>query len=657
MNYQELKTETIQLCDLYLESVERLVELSEYIDKNIYKLLEFPSLSNYSLAEIDLKDFIDFVRGINTKEIVKRKAEITEPEELNSKYLSLIRNHLNSGRQIYQNTLNFIHISFLKKTSLTSQERSQFDTTLFFSPSQFKTQTSQWNKAFYLIIPSIEQLDIVKNRDENIVFIGANGSGKTTFSKALSAHAEQNLVSIPAQRLMTFGTKTNNPPIFSYASQQVYNYHKSHKMYGKSNDLDNLVYALMGDQIKVSQEYRTDPSSVTGYTILERTIGIWNEINIHRKLYPIVENYILKVKYKDLPPYDAENLSDGEKDMFYCIGHTLFAKDNSFVVIDEPEIHLNLSVVSKMWDILEKERSDCQFLYLTHNKDFACSRKNASILWIKEYEPQNSKWIFQPIKDLYQIPEILLIELLGSRKNILFCEGTKSSTDFKVYSLLFPEYTIMPVGGHKNVISYCDSYNDLHSLHNLKAIGIIDGDYHSEEKIQKYLEKRIYVLPLSEIENLLCDEILLSKAQLRFCVALDSIEKAKSALFLQLKQEKEKNISFYVSNKIQDVLEDGIQEKTKQAIETEVKRRFDSLKIDQWYNERSEEIDKILSEKDYSNAMRLVNHHSIAGIVGSQIENKYYESGKNDGKIITLMSEDEELCLSIRAKYFSETTT
>lgn len=656
MSYQELKSETILLCDLYLDAVNRLITISEYIEKNITEVLASLSLRSNGLSEQDLKDFIDFVSSINKEEIKKRKREISEIEELNSKYLTLIRSHLNSGKNIYQNICIVINVSLLGQSLSSLTEREQYLTTLSYGPEQLKTNTAQWEKAYHLLIPSIEHLDIIKNRNENVVFIGANGSGKTTFSKALSAYAEQNLVSIPAQRLMTFGSKTNNPPIFSFASQEVYNYHSSQKSYGNSRDLDNLVYALMGEQVKIGQKYRADPSSVTGITTLERTIKIWNDINPHREIYPIVENYILKVKYKDFPMYNAENLSDGEKDMFYCIGHTLFAKENSFIVIDEPEIHLNLSVVSKMWDILEKERSDCQFLYLTHNKDFASSRKNATIIWIKEYEPQNSKWVFQPIEDSYQIPEDLLIELLGSRKNILFCEGTKSSTDYKVYSLLFPEYTIMPVGGHKNVINFCDSYNDLHSLHNLNAIGIIDGDYHSEKRIEKYLEKRVHVLPLSEIENLLCDEILLSKACERFCAASDSIENAKKALFLSIEREKEKNISLYVSNKIQEILESGIQERTKQEIEDEVKKRFASLKIEQWFNERSMQIDKILSEKDYANAMKLVNHHSIASIVGAKIDSNYFNSGKNDGKIITLMFEDEELCRNIREKYFPETT-
>ena len=41
------------------------------------------------------------------------------------------------------------------------------------------------------------------------------------------------------------------------------------------------------------------------------------------------------------------------------------------------------------------------------------------------------------------------MELLGSRNDIIFCEGNdKTSYDSKLYTILFPKYTVIPVGGH-----------------------------------------------------------------------------------------------------------------------------------------------------------------------------------------------------------------
>lgn len=75
--------------------------------------------------------------------------------------------------------------------------------------------------------------------------------------------------------------------------------------------------------------------------------------------------------------YPFMSLSDGEKAVFYYIAHILLAKDNSYIIVDEPENHLHLALIMKLWDALELVRSDCQFIYLTHNLEFAASRNNA----------------------------------------------------------------------------------------------------------------------------------------------------------------------------------------------------------------------------------------------------------------------------------------
>ena len=152
-------------------------------------------------------------------------------------------------------------------------------------------------------------------------------------------------------------------------------------------------------------------------------------------------------------------LSDGEKSVFYYIGHILLALENSYIIVDEPENHLHLAICNRLWDCLEQERPDCKFIYLTHNLDFATSRTDSTILWNKSFIPP-SQWNFEILPSSETIPEVLVMELVGSRKNICFCEGdTKSSLDYRLYSILFPNYTIIPVSGHRNVIEYTNTYN------------------------------------------------------------------------------------------------------------------------------------------------------------------------------------------------------
>lgn len=118
-------------------------------------------------------------------------------------------------------------------------------------------------------------------------------------------------------------------------------------------------------------------------------------------------------------------MSDGERVIFYLIGQCLAARENGILVIDEPELHLHRVLQSRLWDAVESERADCLFVYLTHDLDFAVTRVNATKIWLKSYE--NNRWDWHLVPENEDIPERLLLEILGSRKPILFVEGDRKS--------------------------------------------------------------------------------------------------------------------------------------------------------------------------------------------------------------------------------------
>ena len=151
-------------------------------------------------------------------------------------------------------------------------------------------------------------------------------------------------------------------------------------------------------------------------------------------------------------------LSDGEKAIFYYIAHVLLAQEKSYIIVDEPENHLHLALVSKLWDTLELIREDCQFIYLTHNLEFANTRTNSKKIWMKSFTAP-ATWDMQEIESNKDIPQVLYMELLGSRKAILFCEGKKTSYDINLYSRLFPNYLVIPVDGHMQVINFTRAFN------------------------------------------------------------------------------------------------------------------------------------------------------------------------------------------------------
>ena len=164
---------------------------------------------------------------------------------------------------------------------------------------------------------------------------------------------------------------------------------------------------------------------------LVKAIEIWNSLIEHRVLECSDGiNITLKTKGEE-SIYPAYQMSDGEKVVLYYIAHVLQAPQDGFIIVDEPEMYLHKTLLSKLWDILETEREDCIFIYLTHDLEFATSRNTAKKVWIKSFNHPD-EWEIEDIPT-NELPEALLLKLLGSRKRILFCESESDKMDEKIY--------------------------------------------------------------------------------------------------------------------------------------------------------------------------------------------------------------------------------
>lgn len=107
------------------------------------------------------------------------------------------------------------------------------------------------------------------------------------------------------------------------------------------------------------------------------------------------------------------------------------------------------------------------------------------------------------------LPEDLLLDILGSRMDVLFVEGDKSSYDTKLYTLLYPQYHVIPCGSCTQVIARTKVFNSNSSLHHCKVYGIIDRDFRSDYEIVKYSSDNIYTIDVAEVENLFLVEELI----------------------------------------------------------------------------------------------------------------------------------------------------
>lgn len=75
--------------------------------------------------------------------------------------------------------------------------------------------------------------------------------------------------------------------------------------------------------------------------------------------------------------------------------------------------------------------------------------------------------------------------------------------------ILFPGYQVLGVGSHANVIKYVSAYNQV-ARFNYDVQGIVDKDWHNQDWID-YITKNVWVLPVNEVENILCDEVIIKE--------------------------------------------------------------------------------------------------------------------------------------------------
>jgi len=471
------------------------------------------------------------------------------------------------------------------------------------------------------------QLDFFEN---NIVLIGANGSGKTILADRLKqTFNPNNGIVISAQRVLK-ASKYKSITSVKETERQLINSRKINKTYKNlddyrhmQNEFDTVLQNLVADNTAVGLKYsqlskENVPKSPAPKTNLDHTIEIWNSLISHREMSYDDDHINIVPKTKEGMPYDLVQMSEGEKVMLYLIAHVLQAPENGFIVVDEPEIYLHRSILRKLWDKLETKRADCIFVYLTHDIGFATSRDTAQKVWIKSFAPPNS-WVFKPI-DNSELPEELLLELLGSQKKILFCEG-KVGGDERIYNILLPNFTITPVDSCKNVIDYVRAFNKIPGrLSN--AFGIIDADFRGPEELKQLEKDNVFSLDVAEIENLLLDEEFL-----KICATQlhcdDEVEKIKGSILDRFSQDVEMQVAHFVTAKINHIFNNSNVHKGNDftVVSEEYVNFTKQIDLQKWYRDRKQLIKQIVADKDYTKAIKYYNNKGLIAIA-AQVFNK-----------------------------------
>ena len=498
--------------------------------------------------------------------------------------------------------------------------------------------------------------------EENIVLIGGNGSGKSSLANQLKGDDTETIAVIPAQKNLYFSI--NDTGVLTTGRKDLITLlFENNINKGKSNNFSYDYFNFQNNQftrliVGMQSEFTTYLYQCEREGVVpDKNKTVFSKLRtVFHILFPDIELRFDDSKtfclscIKQGEKYQVNALSEGEKVVIYYTISVLLAKENSFVIVDEPETYINPSLTNCLWDVLTDMRSDCQFIFITHSIDFVLGRTNSKIAWIKSYTYPD-KWEFEILKEDQEFPKALMTEILGSKKSIVFCEGdNKASLDYHIYkAILGTDFSIIPVQGHRQVVEYCKAVNKLDF--NFKAYGIIDGDDFSEEKVENYRNSNIYVLPFNEIEMFIIDDIILEDT-MQYIYPVDyqdRINKFKAKFWERVIEKKEKIALNYVRQIINEHIETQkiANGNSLDTITTSLKQ-LSNLDVKCIYQNKIEELEELINNRNYKGILKVCNlkKEITRDIAVNELDKDYEEKVKQ--QIMT----NEMLQEKLKSKYF-----
>lgn len=472
--------------------------------------------------------------------------------------------------------------------------------------------------------------------EHSFVIVGANGSGKSHLGAWIEKNngKPESVLRISAQRAITI------PDVIHLRSEEASyrhilfgdekNMNKGNKWkWGKETAtlVQDFEYVLSGifarknkeNENFVSECKRCEEKAMTKpmlpKMISDKIVEIWNAVLPHRQIVLRDCKVLAKVQGSN-EEYHGKEMSDGERVAIYLMGQCLIAPEDTTIIVDEPEIHLNRMIMHRLWDKIEEFCPDKTFVYITHDLEFAASRKESCKIWVKSYNG-NSSWELQVLENNDEIPDELMMRVLGSRRPILLVEGEKGSYDYQIYPYIYDNFDIIPAHNCHGVIAMTKALNDpaVRRLLPYDIIGLVDRDYMTEHEINSYREDKIYTLDVAEVENLfLLEPVFKAVARQLMHNPDEKFKSLHDILFAKFEEEKELQILGMCQKEARHkltMIDTKTKDKSLEALKERIERIKASVDIDALYIERKAQVDRIIAERDYVALLRAYNNKGL----------------------------------------------
>lgn len=418
-------------------------------------------------------------------------------------------------------------------------------------------------------------------RSREYVIVGANGAGKSRFMEAM---AEE-----------TGGAVWISPVSDSMPA-------------ASAPGLDRLLERLVAD---AGGSGRETPLSRHGKEI----ISIW------ARCFPGsgIETDSGGLYFKNTSGQERfswHSLSRGEKTALYFLASLALAPEGALLFIDSPTIFLHPGISGTFWEGAVGMRPDCRFVFDSSDPLFVAARPRSVLLWLRSYFKDPESWDYETIDrrkatDEAQPNDDFLVELLGSRRPVLFIEGdARHSIDSRLYALLFPEFTVRPVGSCDKVIEATRTFSSLSQMHRLESHGIVDRDRRTEAEVAYLRSKGIMVPEVAEIENIFLSEgivRILSRALNRNPDRV--MRRLRDDVLGQFRRQLDSQALQHTRHKMKRDVERKIDARFTciTALELHLDSMLAKMRPREHYNRLRSQFHQMLDRRDYAGVLRVFN--------------------------------------------------
>jgi hypothetical protein len=353
--------------------------------------------------------------------------------------------------------------------------------------------------------------------------------------------------------------------------------------------------------------------------------------------------------------YSIVELSDGERNAFLIAAEVLTAPPESLILLDEPERHLHRSIISPLLTALFQKRPDCAFVVSTHEISLPVDNADCRTLLVRSCTYQGAdphSWSANLLEPNAPITEELKRDILGSRHKVLFVEGTPQSLDAPLYSIIFPDVSVIPKASCRDVENSVSGLRESSGLVWLHPWGIVDNDRRAENDITRLRAFGVHALPYFSVESLYFHTKMIEQiAQRQASVTGEDhrtlVEKALKSGIEEAQRRKE----YLVQNAIDRLVRQEILAKLPKKDELRSKNEITiSVDLDAIRSREAEAFDSLMNNRDLLTLLQRYPLResgalkNIAGALG--LERSRYEAA-----VRKLLKEDENALIFMRSLF------